>query len=158
MWGVASVGSVLIAEDFLLLLSDDTSGRLSARGDVLGIMLAGANLVELALMGRVDLARVVKPVRFEGMPWDDKVNDRLFVRDPSPTDDAVLDAALQDVIASQGKLSVIRLPRQRAKNLQETLYERLVSGGMVATSSARSSSPTDGRLRIPATRWRCADG
>jgi hypothetical protein len=102
---------VLLAEDLLLLLTDDTRGRLTARGDVVGFMLAGANLVELVLMGRVD--------------------GRLIVRDPAPTDDAVLDAALQDVIEGRGALSAVKLTTQRAKKLKETLYGRLVSRGMV---------------------------
>ncbi len=47
-------------------------------------MLAGANLVGLAPMGRVDISRVVEP-------W------RLRARDRSPIGDAVLDATLETV-------------------------------------------------------------
>ena len=43
---------MLIAEDLLLLLTDDTSG--STPAVAVEILLAGANLVELALIGRVD--------------------------------------------------------------------------------------------------------
>ena len=38
VWGLASVGSVLIAEDLLLLLTDDTSGRLSTADAEVEIM------------------------------------------------------------------------------------------------------------------------
>jgi Golgi phosphoprotein 3 (GPP34) len=103
---------VLLAEDLLLLLTDDRRGTMTTRGDVVAIMLTGANLVELALMGRVE--------------------GRLRVRDPAPTDDAVLDATLQDVIASNGSSRpVLALKRQRAKKLRGTLYGRLVNRGMV---------------------------
>ena len=117
---------MLIAEDLLLLLTDDTSGRLSTPAAKVEIMLAGANLVELALMGRVDISREVKPIRFLGI---NRTVDRLIVGDPSPTGDAVLDAALQIAIRGQGNLSWVI--RQRGKNLQMTLYKQLVSSGMI---------------------------
>ena len=50
--GPGSSRSVLIAEGLLLLLTDDTSG--STPAVAVEILLAGANLVELALIGRVD--------------------------------------------------------------------------------------------------------
>jgi Golgi phosphoprotein 3 (GPP34) len=126
VWGLASVGSVLIAEDLLLLLTDDTSGRLSTPAAKAEILLAGANLVDLALMGRVDISRAVKPIPFLGI---NRTVDRLIVRDRSPTGDAVLDAALQIASRGQGRLSWVL--RQRGKNLQMTLYKRLVSSGMI---------------------------
>ena len=129
---------MLIAEDLLLLLTDDTSGRLSALAAKVDILLAGANLVELALMGRVDISREVKPIRFLGI---DRTVDRLVVRDPSPTGDAVLDAAVQIAIrarpggrAARGAPSGEHLSwviRQSGKNLPLTLYKRFVSSGMV---------------------------
>jgi hypothetical protein len=136
LWGLASVGCVLLAEDLLLVLTDDTSGRLSTLAKKVEIMLAGASLVELALMGRVNISRAVEPVRFIGIPWDKRNTDRLVVSDPSATGDAVLDAALQIAIRGEGKLScVIREP---GKNLQMTLYKRLVSSGMVRHERRRT--------------------
>jgi uncharacterized membrane protein YgcG len=119
-WGLASVGPVLIAEDLLLLLTDDTSGKLSARVVDVEILLAGANLVELALMERVDISPAVEPVQ-------------LIVSDPSPTGDAVLDATLKTVIRWQGPpIHVIQdVIRHSGNNARTTLYERLVSMGMV---------------------------
>ena len=120
---------MLIAEDLLLLLTDDTSGRLSTYGAVAEVLLTGANLVELALMGRVDISRAVEPIRFLGIPWDKRSVDRLIVGDPSSTGDAVLDATLQIAIMGQGNLAWVI--RQRGKNLQMTLYKQLVSSGMI---------------------------
>ena len=73
---------MLIAEDLLLLLTDDTSGKLSAHPAKVDIVLAGANLVELALMGRVDM---------------DISRKELIVGDRSPIGDAVLNATLETV-------------------------------------------------------------
>ncbi len=42
---------MLIAEDLLLLLTDDASGRLAVPPAQADAALGGANLVELALMG-----------------------------------------------------------------------------------------------------------
>jgi hypothetical protein len=124
---------VLLAEDLLLVFTDDTSGRLSTLEDRVDFLLAGANLVELALMGRVDISREVKPIRFLGI---NRQVDSLVVRDPSPTGDAVLDAALQIAIRSEGKL--LWAIRESRKNLNKTLYMRLVSSGMVRHERRRT--------------------
>jgi hypothetical protein len=47
---------MLLAENLLLLVTDEASGRLRVPGDQLDPALAGANLVELTMMGRVDLS------------------------------------------------------------------------------------------------------
>ena len=151
---------MLIAEDLLLLLTDDTSGRLSTAAAIpawlstwavggqvstsaveVEVLLAGANLVELALMGRV-VSREVKPIPVLGIDW---TVDRLVVGDPSPTGDAVLDTAVQmarnkgnlyavldtavQMARNEGNLSGVI--RESGKNLQRTLYERLVDSGMI---------------------------
>ena len=150
---------MLIAEDLLLLLTDDTSGRLSTYGAVAEILLTGANLVELALMGRVDISRAVEPIRFLGIPWDKRSVDRLIVRDPSSTGDAVLDATLQ--IATRGQGNLAWVIRQRGKNLQMTLYKQLVRSGMIRHEQRTilAVAMVDRwPVRIPGTRWRCAGG
>jgi Golgi phosphoprotein 3 (GPP34) len=119
LWGLARVGPVLIAEDLLLLLTDDTSGKLSAHPAKVDIVLAGANLVELALMGRVDVSRKAE----------------LIVGDRSPIGDAVLDATLEavtreTVIRGHGP-SIQAVIGRSGKKVRKTLYERLVSMGMV---------------------------
>jgi Golgi phosphoprotein 3 (GPP34) len=75
---------MLLAENLLLLVTDDASGRLRVPTDQLDPALAGANLVELTMMGRVDLSGAGGA----GKPG------RLIVCDASPAGDEVLDAAL----------------------------------------------------------------
>jgi Golgi phosphoprotein 3 (GPP34) len=134
LWGLTRVRAVLLAEDLLLLLTDDTKGRLSARAVEVDILLAGANLAELALMGRVDISP--EPVR-------------LIVRDRSPTGDAVLDETLETVTRWQGPpIHVIQAVIGRSdKTGRTTLYERLVSMGTVRYE----------RRRILRDRWPAQD-
>jgi hypothetical protein len=111
---------VLIAEDLLLLLTDDRSGRLTVTAAQVDIALGGANLVELTLAGKVDLTR-------EG---DHGRPGRIVVRDATPPGDPVLDAALQTLVALSGKKPSAVI-RPLSKNLRRTLYERLVGGGIL---------------------------
>ncbi|MGH3203836.1 MAG: GPP34 family phosphoprotein [Streptosporangiaceae bacterium] len=47
---------MLLAEDLLLLVTDDASGRLSVPAAQVDAGLGGANLVELTLLNKVDLS------------------------------------------------------------------------------------------------------
>ena len=136
LWGLARVGPVLIAEDLLLMLTDDTSGKLSAHPAKVDIVLAGANLVELALMGRVDM---------------DISRKELIVGDRSPIGDAVLNATLETVTretVTKGHGPAIQaVIGQSGKKVRKTLYERLVSMGMVRHE----------RRRILRDRWPAQD-
>jgi len=87
---------MLLAEDLLLLVTDDTSGRLSAPAAQVDAGLGGANLVELTLLNKVDLSGA----RDQGKPG------RIIVRDPSPAGDEVLDAALGILVTRQGSKAV----------------------------------------------------
>ena len=62
---------MLLAEDLLLLLTNDDTGKLAASSTEVDVALGGALLVELTLMQRVDVAGPDERVR-EG---------RLVVRD-----------------------------------------------------------------------------
>ena len=111
---------MLLAEDLLLLLTDDASGRLSLPAAQADAGLGGANLLELTLMNKVDLSGEMDQVK----------PGRIIIRDPSPAGDAVLDAALEIIIAYQGKKpSAVITPL--AKDLRRTLYERLAGRGLV---------------------------
>ena len=77
---------MLLAEDLLLLLTDDDSNEVD-------VALGGALLVELALTHRVDVAGPDERVR-EGRP---------VVKDPSSTGDGLLDEALAIVGQKEGK-------------------------------------------------------
>lgn len=117
---------VLIAEDLLLLVTDDASGKLSAPAEQVDAGLGGSVLVELVLMNRVDLSR----------DGDQGKPGRIIVRDSSPTGDGILDAALGIVSTRQGKKpsTVIKPLSQK---LRQTLYERLAMSGVIRAEEGR---------------------
>ncbi|MGY1737531.1 GOLPH3/VPS74 family protein [Geodermatophilus sp. SYSU D00684] len=117
---------MLIAEDLLLLLTADDTGKPAADSTNTNTALGGALLAELALAQRVDIAGPDERVR-EG---------RLIVRDVHPTGDRVLDDALatvghregekpQNVLAALGKQARVRL------------YERLTAAGLLRAEEGR---------------------
>jgi Golgi phosphoprotein 3 (GPP34) len=131
---------MLLAEDLLLLVTDDASGRLRVPTDQLDPALAGANLVELTMMGRVGLSGEGSA----GRPG------RLIVCDSSPAGDEVLDAALRIVLARAGhKPSAVIRPLGR--DLRRTLYERLAAAGAVHAERARVLGV------FPVRRWPAQD-
>jgi hypothetical protein len=117
---------MLLAEELLLLVTNEISGRLCAPAAQVDAVLGGANLVELALLNKVDLSG----------QWDPGKPGRIIVRDVSPAGDEVLDAALKIIGAHQGKkpLAVIR---PLGKRLRRTLYERLALAGVVRAEQGR---------------------
>jgi hypothetical protein len=118
---------MLLAEDLLLLVTDDASGQLSAPAAQVDAGLSGANLVELALLNKVDLSA-------EG---EDGRPGRIVVRDPSPAGDDVLDAALGVLAANQGKKPSAVI-RPLSKNLRQALYERLAAAGVVRAGRGKT--------------------
>ncbi len=78
---------MLLAEDLLLLLTDDATGRV--RGGEADTGIGGAALlIDLALLGRV---RITEKGERDHKP------DRVIVANPAPTDHRVLDAALAKI-------------------------------------------------------------
>lgn len=112
--------NVLIAEDLLLLLTDDATGRPQADSVKLPHALAGAILLELALAGKVDVAGDNARVKA----------GRLVVTDASPTGDAVLDEALATIGEREGKKPQDVLGKLQ-KGLRDKLYERLADRGIL---------------------------
>src|ERR1700693_4350152 len=109
---------MLLAENLLLLVTDDASGRLRVPADQLDPALAGAKLIELTMMGMVDLSGEGSA----GKPG------RLIICDSSPAGDEVLDAALRIVLARTGhRPSAVIRPLGR--DLRRTLYERMGAAG-----------------------------
>lgn len=131
---------MLIAEDLLLLVTDDDTGRLSAAREQVDVGLAGANLIELTAMNRVDLSRET----------DQGKQGRILVRDPSPTGDPALDHALEILTERQGKKPATVL-RPMAKHLRQTLYERLARDGVVRAQEGRVFGI------FPSHRWPAQD-
>jgi hypothetical protein len=111
---------MLLAEDLLLLLTDDETGRLLVSGSYLDAALGGAQLIELSLSGRVDI--------------DDR--KRLRVLDPSTPDDELLARALKVVRRREGKKpsSVIG---ELGKRLRGELYDRLTAAGILRAEQGR---------------------
>ena len=131
---------MLIAEDLLLLVTDDASGRLTVPAAHADAGLGGANLVELTLMHKVGLTTE----QDAGKPG------RIIVRDPSPSGDQILDGALQTVIAHQGKRPSAVI-RPLSRNLRVALYERLASSGVIRAGQGRILGI------FPAQRWPAQD-
>jgi hypothetical protein len=117
---------MLLAEDLLLLLTDDDSGELRAPAGQTDTALGGANLVELTLMGKVRLSGDDDP----GKPG------RIIVRDTAPPGDDVLDDALQTLAGRQGDRPEAAIG-ELGKDLRETLYERLEGFGVLHPEHAR---------------------
>ena len=110
----------LIAEDLLLLLTHDQKGtvRESSSAD---FALAGALLAELTLSGRVRITEQGESAHKPG---------RVVVVDASPTDDALLDGAIAQLVAKPE-----RKPQQAvellAKKVRRPLQDRLVARGLL---------------------------
>jgi hypothetical protein len=118
---------MLLAEDLLLLVTDNASGRLSVPAAQVDAGLGGANLAELTMLGKVDLSGA----------GDQAKPGRIIVRDPSPAGDEVLDAALGILIKRQGsKPSTVIKPL--GKNVRPALYERLAGSGVVRPGRGRT--------------------
>jgi hypothetical protein len=131
---------MLLAEDLLLLVTDDTSGRLSAPAVQVDAVLGGANLVELTLLNKVDLSG-------EG---DQGKPGRIIIRDSSPVGDETLDAALGIVIMRQGsKPSTVIRPL--SKHLRQELYQRLAASGVIRAGRGRALGI------FPARTWPALD-
>jgi hypothetical protein len=112
---------MLIAEDLLLLVTDDASGKLCASAVEVDLALGAANLVELVLNGRIGIAD----------EHDDVRPGRIVVRDASTTGDDVLDDALDVVSRHPGEQPAQTITRLR-KHLRRTLDERLAAAGVLA--------------------------
>lgn len=132
--------SMLLAEDLLLLVTDDASGRLSVPAAAADAALGGANLLDLALMAKVGLSG----------EHDAGEPGRVVVRDPAPTGDAVLDAALRVIAAHQGR-KPSTLIRPLGKDLRHALYARLASRGVLRAGQSRILG------LFPSHRWPAQD-
>ena len=131
---------MLIASDLLLLLTDDRTGKLGIPSNQIDIALGGALLIELAIARRVTLAGEAAPVR----------KGRLMVTDTSITSDPLLDEALSELAARQGKdpKSVVRA---LGKGLRPRLTARLAEEGILHEEHGKILG------LFPAERWPSSD-
>ena len=129
----------LIAQDLLLLLLEDESGKLTNTGH-LDIGIGGAMLVELALAGSVEVGE--RPGRWA------KAKVRATGTDPGP--DPVLQEALAQV--AEKERDAESLVGRLGKKRREELLTRLVELGVLRRE--------DGTVLglFPRTRWPAADG
>lgn len=114
-----------IPEEILLLMLDDRTGRLIERTmPAADLTIATAALMELALAGRVD----TDP-------------QRLFVTDPTPTGDDVLDPVLEKLKAqpdpSLGSRYWVETLAADAPEMRERLLARLVRHGILREQEGR---------------------
>lgn len=132
---------MLIAEDLLLLLTDDATGKPVVDSQRLPLGLAGAVLVELVIAGRV---AVVDDGRWGSGP-------RVAVTDPRPTGDPVLDEALARTAGKRQPVAASSLLTALAKGLPDALRSRLAARGILRMESGRVLGV------FPTVRWPAAD-
>lgn len=124
---------MLIAEDLVLLVTDDETGKRSVTGTGYDAALGGALLMELALRGRVD-------VEGEGR------RSRVVVRDGSPTGEPVLDDALARLSAG-GPVPPKKAVTELAKKASERVHDSLATRGILRREEGRVLGI------FPVTRW-----
>lgn len=136
----AYVGRMLIAEDLLLLLYDDESGKPITGAPGLDYALAGAVLIELTMLGKLDVAGEGEEVK----------RGRLKVLDASPTGDAILDERLAYVADKPGKRPKDQIGRL-SKKLRDQLLARLAERGVLTADEGKVLGI------FPVTRWTAKD-
>ena len=122
------MSELLLVEDVaLLLLSDDTGWM---RGQYHELVLAGAMATELAIRGRIRLTEKGEREVRKG---------RVVVSDTTPTDDAILDQALERLARRpvRWRSTTIQVLRKNAKRL---VLERLSERGLVEAREHRESA------------------
>jgi hypothetical protein len=127
---------MLIAEDVLLLATDDATGKSTISSLQLDPALAGAVLIELVVAGRVNL--------LEGR------QAKVVVTDGTPLGDPVLDVALQSLV-DNGPLKPVQAIRLLAKGLRARLNDLLEQRGILRRESGKVLG------LFPTTRWPARD-
>jgi hypothetical protein len=131
---------MLIAEDLLLLLYDDESGKPIVGSPGLDYALASAVLIELTLLGKVDLGGDGEAVK----------KDRLVVRDTTPTDDPVVDQRLA-IVAEKVGAKPQNVVDKLSKKLRPELLARLSDRGVLQADKEKVLG------LFPVTRWPAQD-
>jgi hypothetical protein len=134
-----AVSPYLIAEDLLLLLLDDESGKVNG-SDTADLALGGAVLAELALLGAVTIDEPTSRFRSPRV--------RVRVTGAAPPDRVLADAL--DVVAEKER-SAQDLVGRLGEGLVQTLGDRLADRGVVERRQSRLLG------MLPRTRWPAAD-
>ncbi|MGW7684496.1 GOLPH3/VPS74 family protein [Kribbella sp. NPDC054772] len=125
---------MLIAEDLLLLLYDDETGKPIAGSPGLDYALAGAVLIELTLGRKLDITS----------------QGRLQVLDDGPTGDPILDERLAFVVNKPGKKPKDQVGAL-SKRLRDQLLTRLAERGVLEADKGKVLG------LFPVTRWPAKD-
>jgi hypothetical protein len=128
---------MLIAEDLLLLVTDDATGKSTVATTHLGPALAGAVLMELVVAGRVGL-------HGEGR------KAKVVLIDNTPLADPTLDPALQ-ILLEKGPIGPVTAIGKVAKGLRERLYTGLQDRGILRHERGKVLGI------FPTTRWPAED-
>lgn len=129
----------LIAEDLLLLLLNDETGKALVDSTSLDRVLAGGLLVELSLTGQIAPAAEGEAVK----------KGRLVVRDAAPTSDELLDRTLTRLATKPVKPE--RAVEQLTKGLRKELLTRLAGAGLLREQRGRALGI------FPTTSWPAID-
>ncbi|WP_199434978.1 GOLPH3/VPS74 family protein [Qaidamihabitans albus] len=132
---------MLIAEDLLLLVFDDESGKPIDGASNLEYSLAGALLIELAMLGRVDVT--------DGTEGDKP--GRLVLRDATPTDRTALDEALEKLSTLEGRKAKDVIGPLAGDKLSQRLLAGLAERGILRREQGRILG------LFPTTRWPAED-
>ena len=125
-WSPVYGEGVILSEDVLLLLLNDSTGKAAVDTTRLDLALAGGVLLDLATLGRVDVTGPDEQVK----------KGRLVVRDARPAEDGVLDEALRRIAAMGPKKPESVLPKL-SKGLRQALLERLTGRGILRAQEGR---------------------
>lgn len=131
---------MLLAEDMLLLLTDDESGKLEVDTTRLDLALAGAVVLDLVELGRLDVTG----------PGEQVKEGRLVVRDASLTEHPVLDTALARIEGRHPEKPAQAL-RHLTRGLRTSVYQGLEARGVLHHERGRILGI------VPTRQWPAVD-
>lgn len=131
---------LLMAEDAVLLLTDDANGASIRVGRRLDLVLSAAVLLELAAHERVDVARPTDPAR----------DGKILVRDARPVGDPDLDRALAALTEVGPCLPGVAL-HTSGRGVRSAMRTRLAGAGILTSVPSRRWGI------IPTQRWPIVD-
>ncbi|GGG22199.1 hypothetical protein GCM10007304_40030 [Rhodococcoides trifolii] len=141
----------LIAEDVLLLLLDDGSGKPIVDSTKLPRVLAGALVLELAMSGVLRLSEDGEHVA--GRPEAGRIikKGRLLVTDAPPPTDPLLRRVAEAVATSSRPMTPKRAIEKLQKGLRDDVASRLVEQGFVGERRGKILGV------FPTTAWPARD-